>query len=157
MMLASVQDLSDRLGQALTEGTPDYTRAASNIQDASVLVSAATRVWQPGDNIPDVVKLVTLQAAERKFRNPTGSTTRTMGPFTEGVSGFAAAGLYLTDEELSLLEGYAETTGGLVSVPTRRVGEHTWRWIEFAYDQHAPTSDPIPYFAERDEGLWGPC
>lgn len=157
MLLASVQNLADRLGQPLTEGTPDYTRAESNLEDASALVMAASRVYDPGDDIPDLVKVVTLQAAKRAFLNPTGTTQRTMGPFTEGFSAQAASGVYLTEDEERLLSQVAETTGGLVSVPTRRLHEHSWCGYEYAYDQNFPSSPAFPYFAEEDEGIWGRC
>lgn len=142
MLLASVEDLSRRLGLTLTEGSADYLRAEANLRDASALVELATRRWSEHESIPDVVHLVTLQAALRTFRNPEGAIQRGMGPWSETTG---VTGVYLTDPEKALLADFQEKAhGGITSVPIRRDGERSTSGCEWAW---VPGSEePIPYF-----------
>lgn len=145
MALATIGELFDLLGLPLpAESSADYKRASANLKHAGILVTQATRDWSEFETIPDVVNLVTLQAAARAFRNPEGAIQRGMGPFQEQ---FSEAGVYLTDPELKLLSRFeAPPTGGIISVPIRRMGDFTHRGCEYAW---VPGSDePIPYFPE---------
>lgn len=154
ILLAEVSDLADRLGQTLTEGTPDYRRAKANIQDVSSLVLNETgQSWDEG-SVPPVVVTIVLRASERAFRNPSGAISRTMGPFAEGWNGSNAVGVYLTDAELEILQGLAATDRGFFSIPIDNPVTDSYATL-YAYDQFYPNSEPIPYFSERDRAIWG--
>jgi hypothetical protein len=151
-LLADVEDLAARVGRELVEGTTEHARAVAAIADASALVCAETgQTWdtESAPQVPSPVVVVVLQAAERKWRNPAGNTTRTAGPLGEGFTQQAASGVYLTEDERRILFRFSTRKSGLVSVPVERadVVSDAWSRVPIQYSD-GTSGQSFPYFTE---------
>lgn len=119
--LASLEQLSDRLGVALDPETPDGIRAQAALEDASALVrgeAGADYVDDHGElqTVPDVLVTITIAAAYRAFRNPDGKTQTSVGDVSISYSRQAGeAQLFLTLSERRAIRR-AAGIGGLTSV-----------------------------------------
>lgn len=105
--LASVQALSDWLGEPITEGE-DATRAGSVLAAASVLVRNFTgKSWlvdgQIDPALPDDVLMVTVQVAARGYTNPEGWRDERTDDWAGNGKPVPEAGLFLTASERAVL------------------------------------------------------
>ena len=112
---ATLTDVEDRFGRLLTES--EVRRASSLIDLAAALVSLhiGGRTYAD-DEVPDIVRSVTVSVIERGLRNPEGFQQHTAGPFSY-TRQQSWGGVWLTDDEkgaLNLVIGRA----GVVSVRT---------------------------------------
>jgi hypothetical protein len=154
-MYGTVADVSARLGEVLVAATPDYNRAAANLFDASVLIDAETgQTWDPPTGAPPIVTLIAIRVAERAFRNPDAVTYQGAGAFTQGFAQNTAKGVFLSEDEKSLLAvlkvGGSEDRS-LVSV--EMTGEYAMELgALFLQDQYG--GDAIRYGGLNDPYLW---
>lgn len=125
--LATIDDLEDRLGRAITE--PELTQAQKLLDYASALVRAYTGrsyVDDAGDLVdplPDGVTQVTIEVVFRAISNPLGATTSQTGPFSVSFGPEAAQRLYLSAGDKLILGGRSgltilSTTRGPVETPS---------------------------------------
>lgn len=115
-LLATVQDLSDWLGEDDLVGDP---RATAVLRRASALVRSEAGVeWT--DGAPEDVQGVVVAAAARVWSNPNAAIQRSAGSFSERLSERAADGLYLTDEERRILSRYSPSRFGVGTIRTYR-------------------------------------
>lgn len=127
--LASLPELSRRVGQTLEQGTTDGLRAAAALDDASALVRAeAGQLWTDETGylteVPGEIHAVVLQAARRAWTNPVGYTSETIADYTWRVDAKAAfGGAYLTETEQAICRRYrpgGNSTSGLWSLGMTR-------------------------------------
>lgn len=155
--LAEVSDLAEWLGEEID----NETRADAFLAAASIRVRSHTgRTWVDADGELDtgsptidsddleVAKSVVVQMAARVWLNPTGVVHETEGPFSARYAEDVAQGMYLTEADKALLDGYSTTVRPkLWTLPiTRGDAVDT----EFADTVYAPTmapGAPIPYRA----------
>lgn len=105
--LASVEDLSDWLGEPITEAL-DVKRAGSVLAAASALVrSFVGKTWMVLEDLdpalPDEVAIVTTQVAARGYSNPEGWASESIDDWRGGGRKIDEAGLFLTASERSTL------------------------------------------------------
>lgn len=119
--LAEVAALSDWIGDAIPEGTPDHKRAASVLRMASSLVrSHVGRTWADGP-VPDAVVDVTLAVAGRVYTNPDGWGNVRLDDFGAGQRPIEEWGAYLTASEKRILDDYRpRKVSGLGVMTTHR-------------------------------------
>ncbi|HVM07199.1 MAG TPA: hypothetical protein VM345_01950 [Acidimicrobiales bacterium] len=145
--LASVEDFTARLGRDLAD-TTEAARVQALLEDASVLVrQAAGLTWvdENGDlveDVPDVAVMVTLAAARRAFDNPSGVAAKSVDDVSITFS--RGSGLYLLDEEKTLLAGLGGGRSGLWTISTTRGDGDTDRYLDVVGWDGAP-SEPIPF------------
>lgn len=120
------------------------------LRSASALVRRrARRTWANDEgeleDVPEDVIGIVLQVVERKWRNPTGVVQDTSGPFTVRWSERTPDGLYLTDDEKEVLDGYRAKSG----LWTQRVDKDDPYLAELVRDTvfvpDASGGDPIPW------------
>lgn len=105
---AEVEELEAYLGITIAEGQDAH--ADSLLTGASTLVRSAGNenfVDEDGEleeDIPDPIGLVTVQCAARAWVNPEMAVIDTTGPFTTTRTREAAQGLYLTDDEIAMIQ-----------------------------------------------------
>jgi hypothetical protein len=112
--LAVVADLDALLEVDVT----DTDRAEALLASASTLVRAATGsawvdangdlLWEAATDanlklVGDALTDVTVAAAARAYRNPSGETQKSVGDVSVSYGGSAASGVYLTDDEKRML------------------------------------------------------
>ncbi|MCU1680941.1 MAG: hypothetical protein JWQ81_1680 [Amycolatopsis sp.] len=154
-MYGTVADLSDRLGETLTDGTPDYARASAALSDASDLIETEVgQAWTDPTIVPKVVRVIALRAAERAFRNPDAVTYQGAGAFTQGYAQNVAKGVFLSEDEKALLASLK--VGGtedrsLVSVEMQREWDVELGAL-FLQDQF--DGESIRYGGINDPYLW---
>jgi hypothetical protein len=122
-----VSDLATWIGQDIAPADP---RAAAVLSAASNLVigyAGKTADWTTGVEVPADVADVVIQVAARVYLSPANTNVRqwTKGPFTEGYFDAAGNGLYLTDEEKSVLDRFRTTASGLGVLSTTREDPNT--------------------------------
>lgn len=145
--LATLTDLRDEVED---DAVLTSTRAARALARASTLVrSVAGQTWvdENGDlveNVPDSAFEVTLAAAARAWRNPSGFVQDTAGPFTVRWSERAADGVYLTEAEETMLGRYK--TDGLWT--------QTLGGCDPYLDQVREDLDPLILGVIRDAAVW---
>lgn len=128
---ATLEEFEARLVGALAEDSDDEERAQAALDDVSALIRVeAGKDWVTdddppvlADDIPDIVKTVTIRAALRAYNNPTGTESRThsLGQFSESES-FAdsSSDVYLTSSERRLIRLAAGRRAGLGVIPVTR-------------------------------------
>ena len=139
-----ISALSAWIGQSLAA---DDERAGAVLSAASNLVSAyAGRDWTTADAPADVVDIV-VQVAARVYLSPANSNVRqwTKGPFGEGYFDAAQNGLYLTDEEKTVLNRFRSAASGLGTLSVTR-GEPLDGTI-YVPTGPAPSGYPFPWYA----------
>lgn len=153
--LASIADLEEWLGiEPLDEDSADAARAGAYLRVASALVRSFThREWVGEDDEADasepaitdedieLVKGIVVQAAERKWRNPTGAVQETRGPFSSTYAAAVAFGIFLTEvEEAQLLDfQVAPARPKLWSLRTTRGDCLDTNWVDVY-----PPGQPLP-------------
>ena len=145
VILASVEELADWLGETIAAGSVEGKRAALCLRAASALVRKESgRTWTTDagelvDPLPEDVKMVTLYCAGRIFDNPNAQTRGGLDDLQEGWK-VDEAGAYLTASERRLLAPFrAVSFGGLGVVSTTRVEPR-------AVSGWVPTDTPNVYF-----------
>ena len=120
--LAEVAALSDWIGDAIPEGTPDHTRAAAALRIASHTVrSHVGRTWAEGEAVPGDVADVTLAVAGRVYLNPDGWGNVRLDDFGAGQRPVEEWGAYLTASEKRILDDYRpRKVSGLGVLSTHR-------------------------------------
>ena len=146
--LATVQDLADWLGEPLTDGTPDAVRAGQVLAYASMLVrdeAGTSFVDELGNltDVPDKVRLVTLQVSARGFTNPESWGNERVDDWGGGGRPIEELGMYLTATERSILAEFRPSKPkgiGIMTLTRTREGE--------PYAGYVPTPDgpPIPWY-----------
>lgn len=147
--LATVAELSDWLGEPITEGTSEYKRAEMCLRAASVLVRAESgRTWLDDttgdvvDPLPDAVRMVALYSASRVFDNREGQNRWNVDDAGGGWK-VDEAGAYLTASEKDSLGRFAQRRHrGLGTVSTTR-GD-----LGAPATGYVPTADgpPFPWY-----------
>jgi len=146
--LAGVSELSDWLGEPITDGSAEAKRAAMCLRAASVLVrkeSGRTWVGEDGklvDPLPDDAVMVTLYCAGRIFENREGQTRGGVDEYQEGWK-VDEAGAYLTASEKRQLTQFKPARLGLATIGTTRGN------IGTAAGGRVPTGTPgveIPWY-----------
>lgn len=104
--LASIEQLSERLGVLLDPETADGARGQACLDDASALIrNEASLTWvdeaEDLTTVPDVIEQIALAVAYRAFRNPDGTVATTVGDVSVSYSRENAAGgsVFLTRAE----------------------------------------------------------
>lgn len=132
----------------------DAARAPVVLDDVSAEVRLETgRTWcdDAGELLPDLppmLAVVTLRAAERAMRNPSTLHSESLGEYRRTFADQQQpAGVYLTEGERDLLGRIPGATGpaaGIVSVPIERdvIVSDTW----YVSDQYG--GDRIPWGGE---------
>lgn len=140
--LADMFALEVRLGRDL-EGA-EAARAQAALDDASALVrEEARRDWLDADgnpNPPSAVLTVVLTAALRVVRNPDGYTSEAEGDYSYRRSEDTGLGVYLTEEEKTIVRRYRGTKQALWTQPTTR-GEH---WCSTIWADDTFGCEPFP-------------
>lgn len=136
--LATVQELSDWLGEPIDSGSTDDKRAVLCLRAASALVRKESgRTWlnEAGttlvDPLPEDVKMVTLYCASRIFDNRNAQTRGGIDDYNEGWK-VDESGAYLTSSEKRLLSPFRQAVaGGLGTVSTTRATafDATTGWV----------------------------
>lgn len=145
--LASLEQLSSRLGITLDAETPDGARAAAALEDASSLVREEAGVdyvddhGELSDAIPDTIVSITLAAAGRAYRNPDGKTQTSVGDVSISYS-FSSGGasVYLTKAEAQAIRRAA----GLSSVSTVELTSGYLNERDMYYVTPEGGGDPLP-------------
>lgn len=106
MSLASLEELKARLPRAVSAS--DELRAETALDDASVLVLDASGEEWTSETVPDVVKVVVLNAARRAFLNPEELVSEALGDYSRKR---AAASVFLTREEKHTIRKAAGKSG----------------------------------------------
>lgn len=123
--LASVEALSDWIGEPITADSADAKRAEGALRLASQLVRRVSRrTWMDGeelvDDLPDEVELITKACAAREYLNPEHHDTVRTDDFY-GTVKVEETGMYLTDSEKDLLRSLTTAnSSGLGTVATTR-------------------------------------
>lgn len=124
--LATVEELSDWLGEPIEADSAEGKRAAMCLRAASALVRKESgRTWLTDvgsldSNIPDDVTMVTLYVASRVYDNRAAQTRGGIDDYQEGWK-VDEAGAYLTPSERRMLAPFrAASAGGLGVVSTTR-------------------------------------
>ena len=139
-----VSSLAAWIGQSIETDDP---RAEAVLSAASNMVSAyAGKDWSTEDAPADVVDIA-VQAAARVYLSPANPNIRNWnkGPFGEGYFDAAANGLYLTDEEKTVLNRFRTAAFGLGTVSTTR-GSVTDGTI-YVPTGPEPSGYPFPWYA----------
>lgn len=121
--LATVEELELETSEPI--GEAEEQRAEWLLAKASALVRRYTRrTWVDANgvltDVPDEVTIVTAQVAARVWSNPRGAIQEAAGGLSWRLPESAGLGMYLTDVEKSMLDGY-RPTGGLWALPTSNV------------------------------------
>lgn len=146
------------LFENLVDDIGDGVRAIELLAGASTKVRAFTgRPWVDPVGDPETfttnnaaiwetLQTVTIAVAERAWRNPTGLTQETTGPYSASYGPQAADGLYLTDgdrddlrQALAWARGTARPPGLWTIRTTRGEGD-----MEDLYSDVLPVGEPIP-------------
>ncbi len=126
--LATVENLSDWIGEPIEADSADFKRAEAVLRVASSLIRSpkvTNRTWLTDtgelvDNLPEEVAQVCVQAAARRFTNPEGYEQERQDDFY-GSKKVEEDGVYLTESERLLLDEYtANPNGGLRTIQTTR-------------------------------------
>lgn len=128
-LLATVEELSDHIGEPIETGSLDAKRAEGALRAASSLVrhESGDRKWLDPDNpeqvnpdFPEELWIVVLDSASRKYLNPEGFEQEREDNWY-GSRKVQEAGVYLTASELAIVAPYAGTKhGGLRTIATTR-------------------------------------
>lgn len=142
--LATVDDLSEWLGEPIAEDE-DQKRAEWVLRLASALVrEEAGQAWDAADaEVPEKVRVVTLQAASRAWTNPESWGNEGVDDWRGGGRPISELGLYLTATEKRMLSEFAPRKPSGIGVlattrqPAPRAGSG---WV--------PTEDgpPFPWY-----------
>lgn len=116
--LASVESLETRLGRDLAGA--DLALAEAALEAASARVRHYGLPWSPA-NAPEMAVQITLDAAERKVRNPEGYRSEMLSSYQYALPASTPTGAVLTDEEIAILRELSGG-GGLYSVPLESLG-----------------------------------
>jgi hypothetical protein len=150
-MLVTVAELSKRLVQPPAEDTPDYDRAEAALEDASALVLSETgQSWDDEHPAPVVVRTIVIRAAIRAYLNPTGASSRSMGPFSEQIPD----GVYLTDDEKRILSRFDISTSS-TTIQVAQIDNDVWRPRDVVYFHDQFGGDAIPFVDSEDFGVTG--
>ena len=108
--LATLPDFEVRYGREL-DGD-EVARALALLDDASALIRDVA--GDDFDTVPATVLFVVCEVVRRAFDNPAGLQGETIGDYSwrtgyTGVSRSASSGVYLTDEEKSIVRRAAGT------------------------------------------------
>lgn len=114
--LASLDQLAAWLGVP-SDGL-DSARAAMILDVASGVIRAEAGQGWDGVPIPDQIVGVAVTVAARVYRNPSGATDQTTGPFR--TSGGDVGGIVLTDAERAIIHAAVGSPSGLWSLPLTR-------------------------------------
>ncbi|WP_431781708.1 hypothetical protein [Streptomyces chumphonensis] len=143
--LATVAQLTDRLGRELEQGEESVAEAA--LADASALVRHYGLPWPVPATAPPVAVGIVLAAAERRVRNPEGYRMEMEGAYQYQLPASAPTGVALTQAEIDLLRELSGR-GGLVSVEVQRPVRVDDTW----YAPVAGSSEYLPWGAPGDPG-----
>jgi len=140
--LATYEDITARMAAS------DRTRALAAIADASALIHAETgNAWVGDDgalvaDVPAIAKTVCCKVVQRIITNPEGTTSESLGPFTESY-GSASNDAYLTASERRILSK---------AVSGSAIGSVT---LESPYTYRRPSSSDIyvPWIDEDSEAF----
>jgi hypothetical protein len=150
-LLATVDELEDRLGRALTTD-PERAQAEAALSDASALVRDEGRSDWDATTVPQAVAAVVLTAALRVVRNPEGFVSEAIGAYNYRLPEQSSLGIYLTETEKGIVRKYRTSRGsGLWTQSTSRGDEYDltlWATTQ-------PTgSDPFALDDVRDFGWY---
>lgn len=143
--LATVAQLTDRLGRALEPGEEPVAEAA--LADASALVRHYGLPWPEAATAPSVAVGIVLAAAERRVRNPEGYRMEMEGAYQYQLPASAPTGVALSQAEIDLLRELSGR-GGLVSVEVQRPVRVDDTW----YAPVSGSSEYLPWGAPGDPG-----
>jgi len=153
--LATVADLASWVGEPIDDGN---SRAQRLLVAASARVRSFTgQTWLDSEGalteVPDEVHTVTLQVAERKWRNPSGSVHETAGPFSNRWSERAADGIYLTEDEKSMLDSHRVNRRALWNLRAEKDDAYLEDILrDTVFDPVEGSSEPFPAFDKYDLG-----
>lgn len=130
--LASLAELSARLGVTLDPQSSDGIRAQAALDDASALIRLEAGLdWvieDSGDGeldpaMPEVIRAITLAVAARGYRNPDGKTQTSVGDVSISYGRSGEGAIFLTRSETRAVNkaagGGGSTSVGLeVGTPT---------------------------------------
>lgn len=128
--LATVEELSDWLGESIDVGSAEGRRAAMCLRAASALVRKESgRTWLTEDGVlvdplPDDVRMVTLYSASRVFDNRNAQTRGGLDDYNESWK-VDESGAYLTASERRQLAALRGGRPGLSTVGTTRIDVET--------------------------------
>lgn len=117
--LAEVPALEARLGRTLDPDEVDMATAA--LATASAKVRHYGLPWPDPATAPDVAVEVTLDAAERKMRNPEGLRSEMDGSYQLTRPASTPTGVTLTTAEVRMIRAAAGVRG-IFSVPVKSLG-----------------------------------
>ena len=144
--LATVPELEARLGRPFVD---DAERALGEaaLADASALVRTYGLPWPDPAKAPDVAVSITLAAAERRVRNPSGFRMEMEGSYQYQLPASLPSGAGLTEQEIELLRQLSGSAG-LISVEVRRPirVDDTW------YAPVVGSRERIPWGVPGDPG-----
>lgn len=148
--LASLEELSVRLGITLDAGSSDGKRAQAALDDASSLIRLeGGQDWLVNDSgdeldpdMPEVISAITLAVAARGYRNPDGKTQTSVGDVSISYGRSGEGAIYLTRSEARAVRK-ASGLGGMTSVDLE-VGDMSVRDPYYTPIFGAPFADPLP-------------
>lgn len=137
--LSTVDQLEDKVGQPVDEGQARLALAFAS----AVLRTYAGITWVDSDgelaDVPDVVELLCLEVAYRRYTNPDGYASEQIGQYSYRISAGAAGG-FLTPAEKQLLT--LAVGSNVHSLHTPRSG---LRRGNVVYVADGGGGDPIPW------------
>lgn len=95
-------------------------KAGAVVAAASALVRSEAGVTWEGMDLPDQVRVVTLQVAARVFTNPNGVVQESIGSYSVQYADPEASGLFLTASEKAMLGRLRANARGLWSLSITR-------------------------------------
>lgn len=125
--LATVQDLSDWIGEPIEWDSADAKRAEGVLRVASRLVRAflgktASTDWPTDADVPDGVSDIVCQSAARSYVNPEGWGNERVDDWGGGQRPIDEWGVYLTDSEKAALSEYStKAPRGIGIIATTKV------------------------------------
>jgi hypothetical protein len=131
--LATIDDLAEWLGS--TVASLDIARAEAVLSAVSSLVrSEANRTWE-NEGAPEDIRVVTLQASARMYRNPEGFVQKSIGDVSVSYGGRSS--LILLPEERAIIARHRRTLQGLGTISVTR-NEHApaTGWVPVADSDH---------------------
>ena len=143
--LATVEQLSARLGITPTGG--DAERALAALEDASALIRIEAAVDWIDDSdalsdVPSVIEAITLAVAYRAYQNPTGASQTSLGDASVSYAREGSVGaVYLTrDERKAVRKAAGISSVGSIALASPWMSEAA----NYYYAEVEGGGDPIP-------------
>jgi hypothetical protein len=148
--LASVAELSKRLGQTLTG--VDHDRAYAALQDASALIrTEAGKTWIDDhdelEEVPGIIESICIASAHRAFRNPDGTTQTSIGDVSISFrrEGNASSVFLSKQERMAIRKAVGKSGSSSVTMVTPYIAETAHYFVEMEDGSEPMLFGPMPW------------